>query len=201
MGDRLRRMSAALTLRCALGGILALVLLHFGLAAEGLVGPLARAGPRDCPGGVLRCQPALLTPWHWPWAGPSCGTACRACGAVPAWRRCPRWPLVLPCCRPRGPAERQELSAVQLHPSCPALRRWNSSLRCWATGCCWPRCRADLALAQAAPERRGAFRAKDKGACPSVWLRTWKKKTLGAAQPPHRVGRRDGGTGLRPRCL
>ena len=57
MGDRLRRMSAALTLRCALGGILALVLLHFGLA----------------------------------------------CGAVPAWRRCPRWPLVPPCCRPLWP--------------------------------------------------------------------------------------------------
>ena len=49
MGDRLRRMSAALTLRCALGGILALVLLHFGLAAEGLVGPLAGLDPVTAP--------------------------------------------------------------------------------------------------------------------------------------------------------
>lgn len=36
VGERLHQMGAALTLRCALGGILALVLLHFGLAAEAL---------------------------------------------------------------------------------------------------------------------------------------------------------------------
>lgn len=42
-------MGAALTLRCALGGILALVLLHFGLAAEGLVGPLGGLDPVTAP--------------------------------------------------------------------------------------------------------------------------------------------------------
>lgn len=45
MGERLHQMGAALTLRCALGGILALVLLHFGLAAEGLVGRWAALTP------------------------------------------------------------------------------------------------------------------------------------------------------------
>ena len=41
VGEKLRKMGAALTLRCVLGGILAAVLLHFGLVAEGLLAPLA----------------------------------------------------------------------------------------------------------------------------------------------------------------
>ena len=49
VGERLHQMGAALTLRCALGGILALVLLHFGLAAEGLVGPLGGLDPVTAP--------------------------------------------------------------------------------------------------------------------------------------------------------
>ena len=35
VGEKLRRMGAELTLRCVLEGILAVVLLHFGLVAEG----------------------------------------------------------------------------------------------------------------------------------------------------------------------
>ena len=49
VGERLHQMGAALTLRCALGGILALVLLHFGLAAAGLVGPLGGLDPVTAP--------------------------------------------------------------------------------------------------------------------------------------------------------
>lgn len=49
VGEQLHKMGAALTLRCVLGGILALVLLNFGLAAEGLVGPLAGLDPVTAP--------------------------------------------------------------------------------------------------------------------------------------------------------
>ena len=130
MGDRLRRMSAALTLRCALGGILALVLLHFGLAAEGLVGPLAGLDPVTAPAAFYAARPALLRlgtgrglarPAGRPAgpAGPSqhgddarAGRLCR-----PAAGRC-------------GPAERQELSAVQLHP--PVRHRGAGTLPCAA---------------------------------------------------------------------
>ena len=48
-GDRLHQMAGTFTLRCVLSGILALVLLHFGLAAEGLVGPLAGLDPVTAP--------------------------------------------------------------------------------------------------------------------------------------------------------
>ena len=71
VGDRLRRMGAALTLRCALGGILALVLLHFGLAAEGLVGPLGGLDPVTAPAAFYAADLLFLAPWRWLWAGPS----------------------------------------------------------------------------------------------------------------------------------
>lgn len=47
--DRLRRMSAELTLRCVLTGILAVVLLHFGLVAEGLLPAVAVLDPSAAP--------------------------------------------------------------------------------------------------------------------------------------------------------
>ena len=49
MGERLHKMSAELTLRCVLGGILAVVLLHFGLVAAGLLAPMAGLDPEVAP--------------------------------------------------------------------------------------------------------------------------------------------------------
>lgn len=43
--DKLHRMSAELTLRCVLGGILAVVLLHFGLVSDGLLPAMAALDP------------------------------------------------------------------------------------------------------------------------------------------------------------
>ena len=47
--DKLHRMSAELTLRCVLSGILALVLLHLGLTAEGLLPALDALNPDAAP--------------------------------------------------------------------------------------------------------------------------------------------------------
>lgn len=47
--ERLRRMSAELTLRCVLSGIFAAVLLHFGLAAEGLLPAISVLDPNAAP--------------------------------------------------------------------------------------------------------------------------------------------------------
>ena len=49
VGEKLRRMGAALTLRCVLGGVLALVLLHFGLVAEGVLAPIGVLDPVVAP--------------------------------------------------------------------------------------------------------------------------------------------------------
>ena len=49
VGEKLRRMGAELTLRCVLEGILAVVLLHFGLVAEGLLAPMAALDPVIAP--------------------------------------------------------------------------------------------------------------------------------------------------------
>ena len=49
VGEKLRRMGAELTLRCVLEGILAVVLLHFGLVAEGLLAPVASLDPVVAP--------------------------------------------------------------------------------------------------------------------------------------------------------
>ena len=47
--EKLRRMGAELTLRCALAGILAVVLLHFGLVSDGLLPPMAALNPDAAP--------------------------------------------------------------------------------------------------------------------------------------------------------
>ena len=49
VGDKLRRMSAELTLRCVLAGILAVVLLHVGLVADRMLTPLAALDPDAAP--------------------------------------------------------------------------------------------------------------------------------------------------------
>lgn len=93
-GEKLRRMGAELTLRCVLEGILAVVLLHFGLVAEGLLAPVASLDPVMRPGGVLCRQPALSGLRCWLWAGLSCGMACRASRAAPVQTPC----LLLAAC-------------------------------------------------------------------------------------------------------
>ena len=47
--DKLHRKSAELTLRCVLGGILAVVLLHFGLVSDGLLPAMAALDPDAAP--------------------------------------------------------------------------------------------------------------------------------------------------------
>ena len=49
VGEKLHKMSAELTLRCVLSGILAVVLLHFGLVAAGLLAPIASLDPVIAP--------------------------------------------------------------------------------------------------------------------------------------------------------
>lgn len=49
VGEKLHKMSAELTLRCVLSGILAVVLLHFGLTAAGLLAPIASLDPVVAP--------------------------------------------------------------------------------------------------------------------------------------------------------
>lgn len=81
-------MSAALTLRCALGGILALVLLHFGLAAEGLGRPAGRLDPVTAPAAfyaanLLFYALALAVGW------PSCGTGLQGLRGRPSMETMP----------------------------------------------------------------------------------------------------------------
>ena len=49
VGERLRQMGAALTLRCVLSGVLALILLNFGMVSEGLLAPMASLDPVTAP--------------------------------------------------------------------------------------------------------------------------------------------------------
>ncbi|MFR2088908.1 MAG: hypothetical protein ACLS4Y_03060 [Faecalibacterium sp.] len=56
--DKLHRMSAELTLRCVLGGILTVVLLHFGLVSDGLLPAMAALDPDAAPAAFYGCKPA-----------------------------------------------------------------------------------------------------------------------------------------------
>ena len=60
VGERLRQMGATLTLRCVLSGILALVLLAFGLMAEGLLAPMASLDPAAAPAAFYAANLLLL---------------------------------------------------------------------------------------------------------------------------------------------
>ena len=60
VGERLRQMGATLTLRCVLSGILALVLLAFGLVAEGLLAPMASLDPAAAPAAFYAANLLLL---------------------------------------------------------------------------------------------------------------------------------------------
>ena len=58
--DKLHRMSAELTLRCVLGGILTVVLLHFGLASDGLLPAMAALDPDAAPAAFYGANLLLL---------------------------------------------------------------------------------------------------------------------------------------------
>lgn len=58
--DKLHRMSAELTLRCVLGGILAVVLLHFGLASDGMLPAMAALDPDAAPAAFYGANLLLL---------------------------------------------------------------------------------------------------------------------------------------------
>ena len=58
--DKLQRMSAELTLRCVLGGILAVVLLHFGLVSDGLLPAMAALDPDAAPAAFYGANLLLL---------------------------------------------------------------------------------------------------------------------------------------------
>ena len=58
--DKLHRMSAELTLRCVLGGILAVVLLHFGLVSDGLLPAMAALDPDAAPAAFYAANLLLL---------------------------------------------------------------------------------------------------------------------------------------------
>ncbi|MGN0708562.1 MAG: cell envelope biogenesis protein OmpA [Faecalibacterium sp.] len=60
VGERLRRMSASLTLRCVLSALLAAVLLGLGLTAEGLVPPLTPLDPVAAPAAFYGANLLLL---------------------------------------------------------------------------------------------------------------------------------------------
>lgn len=66
--ERLRRMSAELTLRCALSGVLAVLLLYFGFAAAGGTAPIASLDPVTAPAAfyaanLLILAAALVVAW------------------------------------------------------------------------------------------------------------------------------------------
>ena len=118
VGEKLRRMGAELTLRCVLEGILAVVLLHFGLVAEGLLAPVASLDPVIAPAAfyaanLLFLAGALAAGWP---AGPQGPPQCRHHAGAGRLR-----------CAGAGcgrPAQRPELSELQL----------DAAFRCGCTG-------------------------------------------------------------------
>ena len=161
MGDRLRRMSAALTLRCALGGILALVLLHFGLAAEGLVGPLAGLDPVTAPAAfyaanLLFYALALAVGW------PVLRDGLQGLRGRPSMETMP----ALAACAALLQAAVALLNAKSYQSSSFTLLSGIAALGLFLAllgdRVLLASVQGGFALAQAAPARRGAFRAKDK---------------------------------------
>ena len=161
MGDQLRRMSAALTLRCALGGILSLVLLHFGLAAEGLVGPLAGLDPVTAPAAfyaanLLFYALALAVGW------PVLRDGLQGLRGRPSMETMP----ALAACAALLQAAVALLNAKSYQPSSFTLLSGIAALGLFLAllgdRVLLASVQGGFALAQAAPERRGAFRAKDK---------------------------------------
>ena len=161
MGDRLRRMSAALTLRCVLGGILALVLLHFGLAAEGLVGPLAGLDPVTAPAAfyaanLLFYALALAVGW------PVLRDGLQGLRGRPSMETMP----ALAACAALLQAAVALLNAKSYQSSSFTLLSGIAALGLFLAllgdRVLLASVQGGFALAQTAPARCGAFRAKDK---------------------------------------
>lgn len=162
VGERLHQMGAALTLRCALGGILALVLLHFGLAAEGLVGPLGGLDPVTAPAAfyaadLLFLALALAVGWPVVRDGlkglrgerPSVET-------MPAMAACA---ALLQAAVALLNAQSYQASSFTLLSGIAALGLFLALL---GDRVLLASVQGGFKLAQAGPEHRGAFRAKDK---------------------------------------
>ncbi len=162
VGERLHQMGAALTLRCALGGILALVLLHFGLAAEGLVGPLGGLDPVTAPAAfyaadLLFLALALAVGWPVVRDGlkglrgerPSMET-------MPAMAACA---ALLQAAVALLNAQNYQASSFTLLSGIAALGLFLALL---GDRVLLASVQGGFKLAQAGPEHRGAFRAKDK---------------------------------------
>lgn len=162
VGKRLHQMGAALTLRCALGGILALVLLHFGLAAEGLVGPLGGLDPVTAPAAfyaadLLFLALALAVGWPVVRDGlkglrgerPSMET-------MPAMAACA---ALLQAAVALLNAQNYQASSFTLLSGIAALGLFLALL---GDRVLLASVQGGFKLAQAGPEHRGAFRAKDK---------------------------------------
>ena len=162
VGERLHQMGAALTLRCALGGILALVLLHFGLAAEGLVGPLGGLDPVTAPAAfyaanLLFLALALAVGW------PVVRDGLKGLrGERPSMETMP----AMAACAALLQAAVALLNAKSYQPSSFTLLSGIAALGLFLAllgdRVLLASVQGGFALAQAAPERRGAFRAKDK---------------------------------------
>ena len=162
VGEWLHQMGAALTLRCALGGILALVLLHFGLAAEGLVGPLGGLDPVTAPAAfyaadLLFLALALAVGWPVVRDGlkglrgerPSMET-------MPAMAACA---ALLQAAVALLNAQSYQASSFTLLSGIAALGLFLALL---GDRVLLASVQDGFKLAQAGPEHRGAFRAKDK---------------------------------------
>lgn len=161
VGERLRKMGAALTLRCALGGILALVLLHFGLAAEGLVGPLAGLDPVTAPAAFYAANLlflALAVAVGWPVVRDGLqGLHGRSSmETMPALAACA---ALLQAAVALLNAKNYQASSFTLLSGIAALGLFLALL---GDRVLLASVQGGYALAEAAPEHRGAFRAKDK---------------------------------------
>jgi len=161
VGERLRKMGAALTLRCALGGILALVLLHFGLAAEGLVGPLAGLDPVTAPeafyaANLLFFALSLAVSWPVVRDGLQGLRGRPSMETMPALAACA---ALLQAAVALLNARNYQASSFTLLSGIAALGLFLALL---GDRVLLASVQGGYALAQSAPEHRGAFRAKDK---------------------------------------
>lgn len=162
VGERLHQMGAALTLRCALGGILALVLLHFGLAAEGLVGPLGGLDPVTAPAAfyaanLLFLALALAVGWPVVRDGLKGLRGERlSMETMPAMAACA---ALLQAAVALLNAQNYQASSFTLLSGIAALGLFLALL---GDRVLLASVQGGFKLAQAGPEHRGAFRAKDK---------------------------------------
>ena len=161
VGEKLRRMGAELTLRCVLEGILAVVLLHFGLVAEGLLAPVASLDPVIAPAAfyaanLLFLAGALAVGW------PVLRDGLQGLRGRPSMETMP----ALAACAALLQAAVALLNAKSYQPSSFTLLSGIAALGLFLAllgdRVLLASVQGGFALAQAAPERRGAFRAKDK---------------------------------------